>query len=95
MGMPEEELAARRAEAREAAARDLLEVWPENWRPLLLAIAMQTQVRMTMARPVGFDYTALPVVEARIGMAPPQDETERADEFIAFRQIEKIMFAGD
>lgn len=92
-GMPEAERRARSEEAREQADRNALEIWPENWRPLLLAVAMQTQVRLTMKGAVGFDYGALPVVEARIGLPAPTDPVELAREFTAFRHIEKIYFS--
>jgi hypothetical protein len=92
MGMPDDELAKVKAEAKEAAERDALQVWPENWRPLMLAVAMQTQARTTMGGVVGFDYTALPVVEARIGLAIPDNLEDQADDFAAFRVIERIYF---
>lgn len=95
MGMPEEELAARRLEAKQAAEQAVFAVWPENWRPLLLALAMMTQVRVTMNGAIGFDYTALPVVEARIDSPAPEDTAEVAAEFDAFRHIERIYFSKD
>ncbi len=95
LGMPKEELAARRLAAKKAAEQAVLAVWPENWRPLLLAIAMQTQVRVTMNGAIGFDYTALPVVEALIDCPAPEDKTDRAAEFDAFRCIERILFSKD
>ena len=93
MGMPKEELAARRLAAKKATEQAVLAVWPENWRPLLLAIAMQTQVRVTMNGGFGFDYTALPVVEARIDSPAPEDTADLAAEFDAFRRIERILFS--
>jgi hypothetical protein len=92
MGMPEEEIEQRRREQLAAQKEDVFEVWPENWRPLLLAMGMATQIRTSMNGAVGFDYTALPVVEARIGLSLVMDLDEQADSFSAFRKIEQILF---
>jgi len=92
MGMPESEIARVKAEAKEAAKRDVLQVWPENWRPLLLTMNMMTQIRYGFSGAYGFDYTAIPVVEARLGLPPVDDPREQAEDFAAFREIEKIVF---
>lgn len=44
------------------------EVWAENWPAVSLFMAMQTQLRFSFADVEGFDYTALPVVERRLGL---------------------------
>ena len=91
MGM-HEEIEQRRREQLAAQKEDVFEVWPENWRPLLLAMGMASQIRTSMNGAVGFDYAALPVVEARIGLAPVVDLEEQANVFSAFRKIEQVLF---
>lgn len=49
-----------------------LDVWAENWPAVRLFAAMQTQLRYSFAGVKGFDYTALPVVEQRLGFKPKQ-----------------------
>lgn len=93
-GLSAEQAADMRQQEKEAEKKAVYAVWPENWRPLLLAIAMQTQIRTTMKGAIGFDYTALPVVEQRIGLPAPEDQEGLADEFHAFRQIETIYFSS-
>jgi len=51
-----------------AIVADELGIWPENWPVLRVFLAMQTQWRMGMAGPTGLDYSALPVVEGRLGL---------------------------
>lgn len=92
-GLPAEERENMERQAREQEDAAALEVWPENWRPLMLALAMQTQVRASMNGAIGFDYLALPVVETRIGLPSPVDQEELADEFAAFRRIEQVCFS--
>lgn len=92
-GLPPEEREEIERQARGQEEAAVLEVWPENWRPLMLAMAMQTQVRTSMNGAIGFDYLALPVVEARIGLQPPDDQEALADDFAAFRTIEQVCFS--
>ena len=49
-----------------------LDVWAENWPAVRLFAAMQTQLRYSFRGVEGFDYTALPVVEQRLGFKPKQ-----------------------
>lgn len=51
-----------------AQAADEFAVWPENWQPLRVFLAMQTQWRVGMAGPTGLDYTALPAVGQMLGL---------------------------
>ena len=81
MGIPQAEVVA----ARTARKIEPLGIWPENWRSVCISSAMHTQWRMGPAGPIGWDYTALPIVEARID-APAGDEA--ADEFSALQIIE-------
>jgi hypothetical protein len=46
----------------------LLEVWADHWPAVRLFGAMQTQWRRDMSGPTGLDYSALPVVERRLGI---------------------------
>lgn len=50
----------------------LCDVWEDNWPAVRLFMAMQTQVRVSFQGLEGFDYTALPVVERRLGITPRQ-----------------------
>ena len=84
MGIPQAEVVA----ARTARKIEPLAVWPENWRPVGIASGMHTQWRMGPAGPIGWDYNALPIVEARID-APAGDDP--ADEFRALQVIEGEM----
>ena len=52
-----------------AAATD---IWAENVPAARLFGAMRTQLRVSFGGVEGFDYTALPVVEQRIGLQPDQ-----------------------
>ena len=81
MGIPQAEVVA----ARTARKIEPLGIWPENWRPVCIASGMHTQWRMGPAGPIGWDYTALPIVEARIDV-PAGDDA--ADEFSALQVIE-------
>lgn len=61
-------------------------VWPENWDAVQVFLAMSTQWRFAvgMGNAIwqGLDYTALPVVERRLGIR------DRADCFARLRVIE-------
>lgn len=63
-------------------------VWPENWTAWEVFSAMATQwqisVGMSGAAYHGFNYAALPVVEARLGVRKKQ----RADTFARLRVME-------
>ena len=83
MGIPASEVHA----ARVARRIEPLQIWPENWRPVCIASGMHTQWRMGPAGPIGWDYTALPVVEARVDGEPG----DPADEFAALQVIEAEM----
>ena len=49
-----------------------VELYPENILPMQVFFAMQTQWRIGMGGATGLDYTALPVVEARLGVRQPR-----------------------
>lgn len=83
MGIPAAEIQA----ARVARTVEPLAVWPENWRPVRIAAAMMTQWRIGPGGAIGWDYTALPVVEARVDGEPG----DPADEFAALQVIEAKM----
>ena len=83
MGIPASEVLAARA----ARVVEPLQIWPENWRSVRIAAAMMTQWRVGPAGAIGMDYTALPVVEVRIGGEPG----DPADEFAALQVIEAEM----
>lgn len=88
--MPEEEQARLREEAEQRRRDTMLGVWPEHWRPVLLASAMRTQWRSAgMGGVVGLDYNAIPVVEARAGLPESIDGAE--DDFAALQVIEAEM----
>ena len=84
MGIPASEVHAARA----ARRVEPLAIWPECWRPVCIASGMHTQWRMGPAGPIGWDYTALPIVEARIDVPAGDDP---ADEFHALQVIEGEM----
>jgi hypothetical protein len=63
----------------------VLEVWAENWPALRLFDAMKTQLRYSFRGVEGFDYTALPVVERRLGFKPKQ----AAQAFDSLRVMER------
>lgn len=71
-------------ETREAS----VDIWPENWQALQVFCAMGTQWRVSAGMSgliwTGLDYTALPVVEARLGVV----RAERADLFSRVRIME-------
>lgn len=47
---------------------EALELWPEHETPLLIFSRMLTQWRMGPSGPIGLDYTALALVEQRLGV---------------------------
>ena len=67
---------------------DELAVWPENWLTVQVFLAMGTQWRVAVgmggAFYSGMDYTALPVVERRLGIKA----ADRADIFLRLRIME-------
>lgn len=67
-----------------AQAETATEVFPENWQPLEVFAAMQTQWRTGMGGATGLDYAALPTVEVRCGVRKKQ----RRDVFEALRVLE-------
>lgn len=56
-------------EEREPSVPD---IWPENWAAVRLFQAMQSQLRVSFNGVDGLDYSALPVVERRLGLSPRQ-----------------------
>ena len=66
-----------------------LDVWAENWPAVRLFSAMQTQLRYSFRGVEGFDYTALPVVEQRLGFKPKQ----AAQAFDDLRVMERELIA--
>ena len=51
-----------------AQAADEFAIWPENWQPLRVFLAMQTQWRVGVAGPTGLDYSAMPAVCQMLGI---------------------------
>ncbi len=84
MGIPAAEVQAARA----ARRVEPLAIWPECWRPVQIALAMHTQWRVGPGGAIGWDYTALPIVEARMLEPGPVDREEIAEEFAMLRLIE-------
>ena len=84
MGIPAAEVQA----ARVARRIEPLQVWPENGRPVQIAAAMHTQWRVGPGGAIGWDYTALPIVEARMLEPGPVGREELAEEFAMLRLIE-------
>jgi len=66
------------------SAPDWFDVFPENWAAVRVFSLMSTQWRFGMNGAVGLDYAALPVVEARAGVA----NEDLADLFWAVREME-------
>ena len=73
----------------EQPPENVLDVWAENWPAVRLFAAMQTQLRYSFAGVEGFDYTALPVVEQRLGFKPKQ----AAQAFDNLRVMERELIA--
>ena len=67
-----------------------VEIYPENWQPLCLFLALQTQWRVGPGGPTGLDYAALPVVERRLGVK----RADRNDVFNALQVLERTVLAG-
>ena len=84
MGIPAREVRAARA----ARRVEPLAIWPECWRPVCIASGMHTQWRMGPGGAIGWDYTALPIVESRLLEPGPVDREEAAEEFSMVRLIE-------
>ena len=84
MGIPASEVHAARA----ARKVEPLGIWPECWRAVQVAMAMHSQWRVGPAGAIGWDYTALPIVEARLIEPPPIDRAEVAEEFSMLQLIE-------
>jgi hypothetical protein len=59
-------------------------IWPENWESVMVAKHMITQIRLSATgKLLGFDYTALPIVEERLNYQP------EADRFYRLQAIEQ------
>lgn len=56
-------------------AGQAFDVWPENWLPLQVLSAMQTQWRCGPAGPIGLDYNVLPEIWRRLKVPPAQRDT--------------------
>ena len=84
MGIPQAEVVA----ARTARKIEPLGIWPECWRAVQVAMAMHSQWRVGPSGAIGWDYTALPIVEARLIEPPPTDRAEVAEEFSMLQLIE-------
>ena len=55
-----------------------LEIWPENWEAVTLAVNLGTQWRVGPAgNRSGYDYSALPIVENQLGFEPDRERFER------------------
>jgi hypothetical protein len=67
----------------------LVDVWADNWPAVRIFMAMLTQVRVGFNGVVGFDYTALPAVEQRLGIAPKVGQ----EAFDNFRVMEREFIA--
>jgi hypothetical protein len=59
----------------EDIADQALEVWPENWLPLQVLSAMQTQWRCGPSGAIGLDYTVLTEIWRRCKVPPAQRDT--------------------
>lgn len=71
------------------AAPPPIDVWADNWPAVRIFMAMLTQVRVGFNGVVGFDYTALPAVEQRLGIAPKVGQ----EAFDSFRVMEREFIA--
>lgn len=71
------------------SAPALVDVWEENWPGVRLFDAMQTQLRFSFRGVEGFDYSALPVVEQRLGFKP----NHSAQAFENLRVMERELIA--
>jgi len=74
---------------------DTLDIWPCHWDAVLLFQALQTQWRtvggMAGILFTGLDYTALPIVETRLGITcpPPIFEALQALEAEGLRHLNR------
>lgn len=89
LGMTEE----LQQQAKENLALQPVDLWPENYRPVLLARGMGTQWRVGNNGLLGFDYAALPVVEDRIA-AQATSNDQKVSDFAALQYIESIMLTA-
>lgn len=91
-GAPQEALDAIRRKDQARKEEEIVRLWPENVRPVRLAMGMWTQWRVSMNGPVGFDYAVLPLIESRIGLESiPADE--EAECFEGFQIIERELLS--
>lgn len=92
MGMPEALIAENLAA--DASRDDAYQVWPENWRPVLLAAGMQGQWRLgPTGKAYAYDFAALPAVEARIGLPVPDDPQQAAEDFQALLHLQRLILS--
>ena len=61
------------------------EVWPDNWLPLMLFLACNTQWQMTEAGPAGLRYEVLPVIYKTHGVK----KKDRADMLTDIKTCER------
>ena len=67
-------------------------VWPDHWRAVTIFGGMSTQWRTAVGSQIvwlGLDYSALPVVEARIGHHPQAIEPSAEELFYQLRVLER------
>ncbi|MNO64408.1 hypothetical protein D3C76_551360 [compost metagenome] len=67
---------------------DVFEIWPDNWLPLEVFIAMGTQWRTGAAGPTGLDYGVLREV-MRLRGAPEADHAELFD-WVRLMELEAL-----
>lgn len=68
---------------------DIVGVYPDNWLAFEVFASMQTQLRMGMAGPIGFDYSVLPFVFKMRGVK----KSDRPEMFELLRVMESEALA--
>ena len=70
-----------------------VEIWAEHWPAVRLFGAMQTQWRHSPASRSGLDYSALPVVEKRLGLSGRRART--AFDHLRVMEAEALLFFSE
>ncbi len=78
------ELAAQYLAQMPAATPNDIDVYPENWLPYQVFLAMGTQWRVGLNGKTGLDYNIIPMMERRFKVAPEQSD----DLFEALQTLE-------
>lgn len=63
-----DELALIGITAEDVADNTVVEVWPENWAPMNVLLAMETQWRTVQGGVTGLDYSVLPMIFTLCGV---------------------------